>query len=104
MKRQLRFATFGLVLALTLVAGALAQEPSSRRAAAISPVGVPVTVVQNATAVAVESLPPEVQAQIGRVRTAAQNLAGPSETGAQRLNVTVDCTYPPLRCTITIQF
>lgn len=103
MKRKLKCATFGLVLALTLVAGALAQEQSARRSAAMTPGMMPVTVTENGKAVPVESLPPEVQAQIGRVRSAAQNLAGPSDTGAQRFKVTVDCTYPPLRCTITIE-
>jgi hypothetical protein len=103
-KRKLRIATFGLALALTLVAGALAQESSSRRAAAITPAGIPVTVIEDGKAIAVESLPPESQAQIGRLRSAAQSLAGPSETGAQRFKVTVNCTYPPLKCTITIEF
>ena len=104
MKRKLRFATFGLVLALTLVAGALAQEPSSRRAVAMPAVEVPVTVVENGKTVAIESLPREAQAQIERVRASAQNLASSSGAGAQRFKVTVNCSYPPLKCTITIEF
>jgi hypothetical protein len=101
-KRKLRFATFGLALALTLVAGALAQEPSSKRAA-MPPARIPVTVVETGKAIPAESLPPEVQAQIERVRTAAQSLADQSGDGAQRFKVSVNCTYPPLRCTITIE-
>lgn len=105
MKRQLRFATFGLALALTLVAGAFAQESSSRRAGATLPNKVPVTVVENGKAIQIETLPAEAQAQVERTRTAAQGLLDQSEPGAQRLKVSVNCTWgPPLRCTITIEW
>lgn len=107
MKRQVRFATFGLALALTLVAGAFAQESSSRRAGATLPAKVPVTVVdENRKAIQIETLPAEAQAQVERIRTAAQGLLDQSGPGAQRLKirVRVGCSWPPLRCTIEIEF
>ena len=50
-----------------------------------------------------ESLPKDVQAKVERVRKAAEGLVG-GEGGAERLKVTVNCSYPPLNCTITISF
>lgn len=50
-----------------------------------------------------ESLPREAQANLERVRKAAESLAAGDGTG-QRVKVTVNCSWPPLRCTITIQF
>ena len=56
MKRRMWCATFGLALALTLVASAVAQQPSSsKRTTAMSPGIVPVTVIQNGKTVPVES-------------------------------------------------
>lgn len=105
MKRKLTFATFGLALALTLVAGAFAQESSSKRIAAVPPAQIPVTVLEAGKAIQIETLPPEARAQLERVRTAAQGLIDQSEPGAQRIKVSVNCTWgPPLRCTITVEW
>jgi len=103
-KRKLTFATFGLALALTLVAGAFAQE-SSKRVAAVPPAKIPVTVLEAGKAIQIETLPPEARAQLERVRTAAQGLINQSDPGAQRIKVSVNCTWgPPLRCTITVEW
>lgn len=53
-----------------------------------------------------ESLPKDVQANLGRVRKAAESLAASPDGGgaAQTIRVTVGCSYPPLKCTITISF
>lgn len=103
MNRKLTFSTFGLALALTLVAGAFAQESSSKRVAA-SPAMVPVTITQAGRPIPIESLPPEAQAQVERVRQAAQGLADNPESGAQKVRITVKCTWEPLNCTITISW
>lgn len=50
-----------------------------------------------------ESLPREAQVNLERVRKAAESLAAGDGTG-QRVKVTVNCSWPPLRCTITVQF
>lgn len=55
--------------------------------------------------VRVESLPKETQADVERVRRAAESLTVPGPGGAAtRVKVTVSCSWPPLRCTITVQF
>ncbi len=53
-----------------------------------------------------ESLPKDVQANLARVRKAAESLAASPDGGgaAQKFKVTVGCSYPPLVCTITISF
>ena len=53
-----------------------------------------------------ESLPKDVQANLDRVRKAAESLLAPPGPGeaAQRVKVTISCGYPPLKCTITIAF
>jgi hypothetical protein len=53
-----------------------------------------------------ESLPKDVQANLDRVRKAAESLAAPGAPGeaAQRIKVTISCGYPPLKCTITVAF
>jgi hypothetical protein len=53
--------------------------------------------------VRIESLPPEAQAQVARVRKAAESMVGPAGT-AERLKITVGCSWPPLKCTITVEF
>jgi hypothetical protein len=50
-----------------------------------------------------ESLPPEAQAQLAKVRKAAESIAGPG-AAAERLKVKVECSFPPLKCTITVTF
>ena len=54
-------------------------------------------------AVRAETLPPETQAQVERVRKAAESLAGGAD-GMQRIKITVRCSWPPLKCSIDIQF
>jgi hypothetical protein len=50
-----------------------------------------------------ESLPPEAQAQLARVRKAAESLMDPAGT-AQKVKVKIECSWPPLKCTITVSF
>lgn len=54
-------------------------------------------------AVKVETLPKEVQDQIHRVRKAAESVIAGGGT-AERVKITIRCSYPPLSCTITISF
>ena len=103
MKRKLTFVTFGLVLALMFVSGAVAQE-SSQRATAVPKDRIPVTIMQSGKAIPVESLPPEARAQLDRVKAAAQRLVDQSDASGERLVVTIKCSWQPLNCTITIQF
>ena len=51
-----------------------------------------------------ESLPKDVQANLVRVRKAAESLTANLNGGeaAQKFNITVRCGYPPLSCTITL--
>lgn len=53
-----------------------------------------------------ESLPKDVQANLDRVRKTAESLAASPDAGgsAQKIRITVGCSYPPLKCTITISF
>ena len=51
-----------------------------------------------------ESLPKDVQANLARVRKAAESLAASPDGGgaAQKFKITVNCSYPPFSCTITL--
>jgi hypothetical protein len=50
-----------------------------------------------------ESLPPEAQAQLARVRKAAESMMDPAGA-AQKVKVRIECSWPPLKCTITVTF
>ncbi len=59
----------------------------------------------NGQPVRADSLPKDVQANLNRVKRAAESLTSPpGAPDAQRVKITVSCSYPPLRCTITIAF
>jgi hypothetical protein len=54
-----------------------------------------------------ESLPKDVQANLEKVRKAAESIAAPGPGGAaaaQKVKVTISCSHPPLSCTITVAF
>lgn len=53
-----------------------------------------------------ESLPKDVQMKVDRARKAAESMLVPVGGGAaaERVSVTVSCSYPPLKCTITISW
>lgn len=103
MKRKLTFVIFGLVLALISVSGAVAQE-TSKRVATVPQDRIPVTIVQTGKAIPVESLPPEARAQLERVKSAAQGLVDQSDASGERLVLTINCSWHPLKCNIIIEF
>jgi len=107
--KRISLAVAMATFVLTSTAGAPAQtKPGSEaRQASISAPKIPVKVTDaSGKEVQVESLPPDSRAQVERVRKAADSLvARPGGTAeAAKIKVTVNCTYPPLVCTITVQF
>lgn len=94
-----------VALTLTLTAGGLAQDrqgAEGARTAAAAPQRVPV-VITSSGPVREESLPPETRAQVQRVRKAAESLVGQPGT-SERIKVKVTCSYPPLKCTVDVEF
>lgn len=109
MKKQIA-AIFCLVLLVSFAGLGLAQvgtssKPGQRALPGASALEVKV-VDEKGQPVRAESLPKDVQAKLDRVRKAAESLmATPDGAGAaQRMKVTVDCSYPPFKCTITVSF
>ena len=102
---RMMFAMATLALALTLAGGGFAQDKQAAESAArpAPPPTVPVEITGPGRQIQEESLPPEARAQVERVRKAAEGLVSPPGASA-RVKVTVSCSYPPLSCTITVQF
>ena len=102
--KRISFAVAMATFVLASTAGAPAQtkpESENARQASISAQKIPVKVTDaSGKAIQVESLPPDSRAQVERVRSAAQSLAGQPA----KFKVTVNCSYPPLKCTITVEF
>ena len=108
MKKQITIMS--LVL-LAFVAGPgnaqVAKSGATARPAGPGASAIEMKVVdEKGMAIRPESLPKDVQANLERVRKAAESLAATPGTGeaAQRVKVTISCGYPPLRCTITVAF
>ena len=97
-----------LLLVPTVATGPFAQTPPAPGAArqAGAPLkGVDVKLTDaRGQPVRPESLPPEAQAQLERVRRAAESIMGPPGSTERAKGITVSCTWPPLNCTITISF
>lgn len=93
-------------LTLTFTAGGLAQArqgTGTARTAAAVPQRVPVVITSSGRTIQEESLPPEARAQVERVRKATESLVGQPGT-SERIKVSVTCSHPPLKCTITVEF
>lgn len=110
-----KLTTILSILLLTTLAGpgsaqvgkssATARPPMAGASANASAVELKL-VDEKGQAIRPESLPKDVQANLDRVRKAAEMLAAPPGPGesAQRVRVTISCGYPPLKCTITVAF
>jgi hypothetical protein len=96
-----------LGLATIFAVAAVGQQPAARAGTAAPPQqGIPVKITDaSGKPVQLESLPADVQAQVQRVRRAAASVQGPTGGGgAQQLVIDIRCSYPPLKCTITISW
>jgi hypothetical protein len=107
--KRIPIAVAMAIFVLTSTAGAPAQTKpgnESSRQASIPAQRIPVKVTDaNGKAVQVESLPPDSRAQVERVRSAAESLMGqPATAEKSKVKVTVNCSWPPLKCTITVEF
>lgn len=97
-----------LTLAVVVATGSSAQTrpaPEAARQAGAPLKGVDIKLTDaRGQPVRRESLPPEAQAQLERVRKAAESMIGPPG-GAERIKaISINCTWSPLSCTITITF
>jgi hypothetical protein len=95
-----------VAISLALAGGGLAQEKQGTETARMAPTApqtVPVVITSQGRPMREDALPAATRAQVERVRKAAEGLANPAGT-SERIKVTVECSYPPLKCTITIQF
>jgi hypothetical protein len=109
MKTQITIISLVLMAALAGAASAqVAKSGMAARQAGPGASAVEMKIVdEKGMALRAESLPKDVQANLDRVRKAAESLAttpGSGAAAAQRVKVTVSCSYPPLSCTITIAF
>ena len=93
---------FALACGLTMMS--FAQGVQGQARAVSGPLPVTITDAGGRT-ITLESLPPDARAQVERVRAAGQSLR-PTAGGveAQRFNIGINCSWPPLKCTITISF
>lgn len=99
--------TVALALAAFFAVDSFAQikpAPEAARQAGAPVKGVDVKLTDaRGQPVRLESLPPDARAQVERVRKAAESLLPPSGS-AEKIKVTVSCTFSPLHCTITVSF
>ena len=109
MKRNIAIAScFVLLLGMTDLSSA--QVGKSTMAPAQARAGVSAVDVKimddKGQALRAESLPKDVQMKVDRARKAAESLLVPVGGGAaaERITVTVSCSYPPLKCTITVSW
>ena len=107
--RRITLLAMPLGLAAIFAVAALGQQPqpaARARAAAPPEQGIPVKITDaSGKPVKLESLPADVQAHVQRVRRAAASIQGPGGGGeAQQLTIDINCSYPPLKCTITISW
>ncbi len=103
---RMLFVIATVALTLTFTAGDLAQArqgTGAARTAAPVPQKVPVVITSSGRTIQEESLPPETRAQVERVRKATESLVGQPGT-SERIKVSVSCSHPPLKCTITVEF
>ena len=91
--RKLAFVLAAAALLTTGPAGAF--QPQRRPVAAVELI---VTDSQG-RAVDVATLPPRERQRVGSLRNAMQQWGNQQ---GERLSITIRCTYPPLRCEITI--
>ncbi|MBC3872535.1 hypothetical protein [Undibacterium flavidum] len=97
-----------LVLLLGLTGPSTAQVGKSSMAPAQARAGASAVEVKimddKGQAMRADSLPKDVQMKVDRARKAAESMLVPVGGGgaAERVTVTVSCSYPPLKCTITI--
>jgi hypothetical protein len=99
-----------MLFVLGLAAEANAQD---RRVADQARPDIPVTITDAAgKAMSPENLPAKDKAKLERLKAAAYDIkknekgiaAGEPGGGAQRINITISCTYPPLKCTIIVSW
>lgn len=108
MKRiTLAFAT--ILVALMLTAGAFVPSKDTAQAAVLDPPPqkeIVVTIVDKKNRpMKLESLPRESQAQVERVKRSARTLLDSGSSGPnEKLKVSIECTYPPLKCKLIIEF
>ncbi len=107
--KRISFAVAMAAFVLTSTAGTLAQtKPASENArqASMAAQRIPVKITEaNGKPVPVESLPADGRAQVERVRSAAESLMGqPGAAEKSKTRVTIECSWPPLKCTITAHF
>lgn len=99
-----------LVLLLGFSGPSVAQVGKSNMAPAQARAGTSAVEVKitddKGQAMRAESLPKDVQMKVDRARKAAESMLVPVGGGAtaERVSVTVSCSYPPLKCTITISW
>ena len=107
MKRTI-FVCATILFALMLTAGAFVSSTEGTAAAKASAPqkDVPVKIAdKSGRTLKVESLPRETQAQVERARQAARSLLEPGSGGPnEKIKVTVSCSHPPLKCTLTVEF
>jgi len=97
-----------LTLAAVIATGPFAQTrpaPEAARQAGTPLKGVDIKLTDSrGQPVRRESLPPEAQAQLERVRKAAESMMGPPGSTERIKSITIECTWSPLSCTIIISF
>lgn len=107
MKKHIALICLVLLAAVAGPGSAQVAKSGAARMAGPAASMVEVKIVdEKGMAIRPESLPKDVQAKLARVRTAAESLASPAtgDAAAQKVKVTVSCSYPPFQCTITIAF
>lgn len=107
MKKQITLISLVLLAAVAGPGSAQVAKSGAARMAGPAASTVEMKIVdEKGMALKPESLPKDVQANLERVRKAAESIAapGPGEAAAQRVRITISCGYPPLKCTITVAF
>lgn len=96
---------FALAAAGLALAGPAPGQPAATNAAAMQwhrPAEVRLTVTDQAgRVVAPASLPAQERRRVTSLQSSLQNWGNQQ---GQRVSVTINCTWPPLRCEITISF
>jgi hypothetical protein len=91
-----------IIFALTLTVVAFVQERAKPKHAD-SDRNVPLTLNDaRGRPVNIESLAPDDRAQVERIKKAAASLVDEPGKVAGRWQVDINCTYPPLKCSIII--
>ena len=105
MKKYITLTSLIVLMALAVPSSAqVGKSDSAARPAMPGAGAVKMTLVDpKGQAIRPESLPKDVQAQLERVRKAAESLASPPASGeGAAFLITIKCSLPPLKCTITL--